>query len=44
MHVNDMAKHAKMAGLSNAYLVYCDCTRKESPEKITIVAASPQVM
>jgi hypothetical protein len=43
IHVNDMAKHAKMAGLSNAYLVYCECTRKESPEKITIVAASPQV-
>jgi hypothetical protein len=39
VHVNDMAKHAKMAGLSNAYLVYCECTRKESPEKITIVAA-----
>ena len=39
VHVHDMAKHAKMAGLSNAYLVYCECTRKESPEKITIVAA-----
>ncbi|MBK7299415.1 MAG: hypothetical protein IPI79_02760 [Moraxellaceae bacterium] len=39
VHVNDMAKHAKMAGLSNAYLVYCECTRKESSEKITIVAA-----
>lgn len=39
VHVNDMAKHAKMAGLSNAYLVYCECSRKESPEKMTIVAA-----
>ncbi len=37
--VNDMSKHAKMAGLSNAYLVYCECTRKDSNDKMTIVAA-----
>ncbi|PTQ90639.1 hypothetical protein [Agitococcus lubricus] len=39
VRVNDMGKHATMAGLSNTYLVYCDCTRKGSPEKMTIVAA-----
>ncbi|HNC03271.1 MAG TPA: hypothetical protein PLY05_07935 [Agitococcus sp.] len=39
VRVNDMAKHGSMAGLSNTYLVYCDCTRKDSPEKMTIVAA-----
>lgn len=39
VRVADMAKHASMAGLSHTYLVYCDCTRKDSPEKMTIVAA-----
>lgn len=39
IQVSDMAKHASMAGLSNAYLVYCDCTRKHTNEKTTIVAA-----
>ncbi len=39
VRVNDMAKHAAMAGLSNTYLVYCDCTRKDRPDKMTIVAA-----
>ncbi|MCP5175657.1 MAG: hypothetical protein H6996_11210 [Moraxellaceae bacterium] len=39
IQVNDMGKHAKMAGLSNAYLVYCECTRKDSNDKMTIVAA-----
>lgn len=39
LRVADMAKHASMAGLSHTYLVYCDCTRKESPEKMTVVAA-----
>lgn len=38
LSVSDMAKHAKLAPLSNAYLVYCTCTRKgEAP--ITIAAA-----
>lgn len=39
VRVSDMAKHASMAGLSNSYLVYCDCTRKDNPDKMTIVAA-----
>lgn len=37
--VNDMGRHAAMAGLSGTYLIYADCVRKGSAEKITIVAA-----
>jgi hypothetical protein len=37
--VHDVTKHATLAGLSNAYLAYCDCTRKRDAEKRTIVAA-----
>jgi hypothetical protein len=36
--VHDVAKHAALAGLAKAYLVYCDCTRKGA-DKRTIVAA-----
>lgn len=36
--VADAGKHAALAGLSSAYLVYCDCTRP-SGEKRGIVAA-----
>jgi hypothetical protein len=36
--VNDAAKHAALAGLSKAYLVYCECTRA-SGEKMSIVCA-----
>lgn len=36
--VDDAGKHAKVAGLARAYLVYCDCVRK-SGEKRSIVAA-----
>jgi hypothetical protein len=36
--VDDSAKHASLAGLARAYLLYCDCTRK-SGEKRSIVAA-----
>jgi len=36
--VHDVAKHATLAGLAKAYLVYCECTRKGA-EKRTIVAA-----
>jgi len=35
--VNDPAQHAALAGLSKAYLAYCDCTR--GAEKTSIVAA-----
>ncbi len=37
--VHDVTKHATLAGLSNAYLAYCECTRKRDAEKRTIVAA-----
>ena len=37
--VEDGGRHATMAGLSGAYLAYCDCTRKGSGEKMQIVAA-----
>ena len=36
--VEDAGKHAALAGLSRAFLVYCDCTRKGG-EKRSIVAA-----
>lgn len=39
MNVADMAKHNTMAPASGMYLVYCDCTTKTKPGKITIVAA-----
>ena len=39
IHVNDMAKHSAMAGLSNIYLLYCECSRKDQANKMTIVAA-----
>ena len=35
--VDDTGKHASLAGLARAYLLYCDCTRK-SGEKRSIVA------
>jgi hypothetical protein len=35
--VEDAAKHASVAGLARAFLVYCDCTRKGG-EKRSIVA------
>jgi hypothetical protein len=36
--VDDSAKHASLAGMARAYLLYCDCTRKGG-EKRSIVAA-----
>jgi hypothetical protein len=36
--VDDTGKHASLAGLARAYLLYCDCTR-QSGEKRSIVAA-----
>jgi len=38
VHVADGGKHAALAGMSKAYLAYCDCSRP-SGEKITIAAA-----
>ena len=37
--VEDAGKHAAMAGLAGAYLVYCDCVRKSAGGKMQIVAA-----
>jgi hypothetical protein len=39
LQVDDMAKHGALAGLSQAYLAYCECVRKATGEKKTIVAA-----
>ena len=39
MHVNDAAKHAKLAGLSGTYLLYIDCIRSATGEKKSMVAA-----
>ena len=39
VRVNDLAKHSAMAGASGSYLVYCECTRQGSAEKMTVVAA-----
>lgn len=39
LDVADGAKHDSMAGMSMAYLAYCDCTRKGGSEKRTVVAA-----
>jgi hypothetical protein len=40
--VEDAARHAAMAGLSGAYLAYCDCVRKGTGEKLGIVAVVSQ--
>ncbi len=37
--VHDIAKHAAIAGLAKAYLLYCECVRKKDAEKRAIVAA-----
>ncbi len=39
MDVTDMGKHGALAGHSQAYLAYCDCTRPSTGEKRSIVAA-----
>ena len=39
MNVVDMGKHNTMAPSSGMYLLYCDCTTKNSAAKIQIVAA-----
>ena len=36
--VEDAAHHSSIAGLSGTYLLYCDCIRKSTNEKMTIVA------
>jgi hypothetical protein len=39
LSVDDAAKHAVMAGMAGTYLAYCDCVRKGTGEKLSIVAA-----
>lgn len=39
MKVVDMAKHNATVANSGMYLLYCDCTTKSKPGKMTIVAA-----
>ena len=39
MNVADMGKHGAQAPASGMFLMYCDCTTKLKPGKITIVAA-----
>ena len=36
--VDDAGRHAAMAGMAGTYLAYCDCVRKGSGEKLSIVA------
>ena len=36
--VDDAGRHAAMAGMAGTYLAYCDCARKGSCEKLSIVA------
>jgi hypothetical protein len=40
--VEDAGKHATMAGLAGAYLAYCDCVRKATGEKLSILAIVSQ--
>jgi hypothetical protein len=40
--VDDAGKHSVMAGLAGAYLAYCDCVRKATGEKLSIVAVFSQ--
>ncbi|MCX8089657.1 MAG: hypothetical protein N3I86_01785 [Verrucomicrobiae bacterium] len=40
--VEDAGRHAALAGLAGAYLAYCDCTRKATGEKRSIVAVFTQ--
>ena len=40
--VDDAGRHSVMAGLAGAYLAYCDCVRKSTGEKLSIVAVFSQ--
>ena len=39
MKVADMGKHNANAANSGMYLIYCDCTAKDKPAKLNVVAA-----
>ena len=38
LSVDDAGRHAAMAGMAGTYLAYCDCVRKGTGEKLSIVA------
>ncbi len=40
--VEDVGRHAVMAGLAGAYLAYCECQRKSDGERMSIVALITQ--
>jgi hypothetical protein len=40
--VQDASRHAGLAALAGAYLTYCDCSRKGTGEKLSIVAIFSQ--
>jgi hypothetical protein len=42
IRVKDPAAHSVLAQMGGVYLAYCECTRKDSPEKIIIAAAFTQ--
>lgn len=39
VRVDDIAKHSAVATMSRTYLIYCDCTRRGSADKMTIAVA-----
>jgi len=39
IRVEDMTKHVSMSHLSRTFLLYCECQRRSTNEKMTIVAA-----
>lgn len=39
IRVEDAAKHAAIAGLSQSFLAYCDCVRASTGEKMTVAVA-----
>ncbi|MBI3563808.1 MAG: hypothetical protein HY079_01270 [Elusimicrobia bacterium] len=39
VRVEDMAKHSALAALSQTYLLYCECVRRATGEKMTVAAA-----
>ena len=39
IRVTDPVKHGALASASRTFLLYCDCSRKDSPEKMTVAAA-----
>ncbi len=40
--VHDIASHSTLANLGRTYIAYCECTRKDSSEKLKIAAAFTQ--